>query len=99
MANSVENRSPFLDYRLIKYLNIKDEQKSADGLNKISLRAAMPNNIPEKITKNTKKNGMGTSFKSRTFKKAETLELLAASNFVTSLTSMDSLVKEVNHIT
>ena len=99
MANSVENRSPFLDYRLIKYINIKDQQKSANGLNKISLRAAMPNNIPEKITKNIKKYGMGTSFKSRTFKKAETLELLAASDFVTSLTSMDTLVKEFNNET
>ena len=37
---------------------------------------------------------MGTSFKSRSFNQAETLELLYESNFVTSLISIDTLRKE-----
>ena len=55
MANSVENRSPYLDYRLAKYLNIKDRQKSVGGVSKISLRSAMPKNIPENVIKHKEK--------------------------------------------
>ncbi len=91
MANSVENRSPFLDYRLIKYLNIQPEQKTRGGYNKVSLRSAMPDNIASSVSWNKKKLGMGISFKSQTFSQKETLELVAASGFVREMVSIDTL--------
>ena len=91
MANSVENRSPFLDYRLAKYLYLPHHQKNKNGIPKRMLRAAVPDNIPKRITANSEKYGLGTSFKSRVFKDKNTLELISASSFVRSFVPIDEI--------
>ncbi len=47
MANSVENRSPFLDFRLIKYLSISEKNKNRNGYNKYLMRKIFPNDFYE----------------------------------------------------
>ena len=94
MANSIENRSPFLDYRLAKYVYIPHHQKIRNGVPKRMLRDAVPDNIPKRITNNSEKYGLGTSFKSRAFRDKNTLELISASSFVRSFVPMDEIKKQ-----
>lgn len=50
MANSVETRLPFLDYRCVEAaLSIPDEFKIKDGWTKFVLRKAMETLLPEKV--------------------------------------------------
>ncbi len=58
MANSVEARLPFMDYRLIEYsYSLPDEDKMHAFWNKYILRNAMKNKIPELVR--TRKDKMG----------------------------------------
>ena len=49
MLNSVENRSPFLDTRLYKYLYMPENNKFRNGFNKYALRECLPSNISDKL--------------------------------------------------
>jgi len=55
LANSVEGRYPFLDYRLIEFCASLPPRLKLNGLNeKFLLKQLMRNRIPESITKRTK---------------------------------------------
>ena len=55
MANSVEGRYPFLDYRLIEFCNSLPSDFKLNGLNeKYLLKKLMENKIPETIVKRSK---------------------------------------------
>lgn len=55
MANSVEGRYPFLDYRVIEYCNSLPSDFKLKGLNeKYFLKKLLKNKIPESIVKRTK---------------------------------------------
>lgn len=50
MANSIEVRLPFLDYRLVEFmLSVPEELKIRNGYNKYIMRDAYKNEIPEEI--------------------------------------------------
>jgi len=61
MMFSIENRSPLLDYRLAKFINVADNEKLKNGFNKYFLRKAMPKNISDDIRWRPEKVGMATS--------------------------------------
>lgn len=61
MASSVENRSPFLDHRLFKYLRLKDEWKFRDGMNKYLLRRSIPDAVRPGVRWRANKQGFGYS--------------------------------------
>ena len=55
MANSVEGRYPFLDYRLIEFCAALPPRLKLNGLNeKFLLKQVMQNRIPESINKRSK---------------------------------------------
>ncbi|RAU23566.1 asparagine synthase (glutamine-hydrolyzing) [Paramagnetospirillum kuznetsovii] len=57
MQHSVENRSPFLDMTLAKYMRLPEEDKYRDGFNKWALRKAMPPVIDQRLTWRPEKVG------------------------------------------
>ena len=61
MVNSVENRSPFLDYNLFKYVFLKDEFKFNSSFTKILLRETLIDKIPKEVIFRKKKGGFGSS--------------------------------------
>jgi asparagine synthase (glutamine-hydrolysing) len=58
MAHSVEARLPFTDYRLVEHaLRMPAELKHAGGLNKIALRRAALNRVPDSVVSKVEKLG------------------------------------------
>ena len=49
MAHSIESRSPLLDYRLAKYMNLSQSDTFKKGYNKYTLRSVMPKTISANI--------------------------------------------------
>lgn len=63
MNQSIEIRSPFLDYRLMEFaFSIPVDLKLKNGRTKIILRDTIGKMLPESITKNRKKIGFNTPF-------------------------------------
>ena len=63
MMYSVENRSPFLSYELLKYmLSIDDEHLIYNGLTKSLLRDAFEGYLPKDLLMSPKKIGFNASF-------------------------------------
>lgn len=61
MANSIESRVPFLDYRLVeRSLATKSSEKICEGITKSILRKAMKGTLPEKIRNRMDKVGYDT---------------------------------------
>lgn len=61
MANSIESRVPFLDYRLVeRTLASSSSKKIKDGITKNILRKAMKGTLPEKIRNRMDKMGFET---------------------------------------
>lgn len=68
MAHSVEARLPFTDYRLVEHaLRMPAELKHAGGLNKIALRRAALNRVPDSVVSKVEKFGfpVGANTKSQ----------------------------------
>lgn len=57
MMHSVENRSPFLDVTLAKYMNLPVNWKYRDGFNKFALRRAVPQSLDHEIAWRPQKIG------------------------------------------
>lgn len=58
MAHSVENRTPFLDYRLVEFLlGLPSEFKLRDGMTKVLLRKALDGILPAAILQRQDKLG------------------------------------------
>jgi asparagine synthase (glutamine-hydrolysing) len=60
MINTVESRSPFLDTRLNKYINLPDELKFNNGYNKFFLRSVLSKRLPKEIAWRKNKKGFTT---------------------------------------
>lgn len=61
MANSVEARVPFMDYRLIEFaLRLPDDYKIHNGMTKYILKEAMAGMVPERIRSRVDKMGFVT---------------------------------------
>ena len=61
MMNSIEVRSPLLDYRLYSTINLPLNYKYKNKYNKYILRKVMPSNVPNEIRWRTKKQGFASS--------------------------------------
>ena len=94
MANSIENRAPFLDYRLIKYLGMKNKYKVRNGYNKYLLRRLIPNSIGNDVAWRKDKSGIGLSFKNRDIFSSSSLDYILDSKFVRELITTDSFKKD-----
>ena len=95
MLNSVENRSPFLDPRLYKYLYISENNKFRNGFNKYALRKCLPPNVPNKLRWRKGKDGMRSSFsKSVLFNKVSE-EMILESKIVKDLVDRKKLENEI----
>ena len=58
MAFSIEQRVPFLDYRLVEFIfSLSNRQKMGDGIGKVILRRALKGIMPETITNRYSKLG------------------------------------------
>jgi asparagine synthase (glutamine-hydrolysing) len=57
MMYSMDNRSPFLDVNLIKYIGMNETEKYRNGFNKYALRQAMPHTIDQAVTWRPEKQG------------------------------------------
>lgn len=63
MNQSIEIRSPFLDYRLMEFaFSIPNELKFKNGVTKVILRDTCGKMLPDFITKNRQKIGFSTPF-------------------------------------
>jgi len=63
MNQSIEIRSPFLDYRMMEFaFSIPDSLKLKGGVSKRILRETIGKELPDSITKNRKKIGFNTPF-------------------------------------
>lgn len=62
MANSLELRCPFLDYRLARYLNLPDHLKFNAGYNKYLLRKTLPPEVPDAVRWRKDKEGFENSW-------------------------------------
>jgi asparagine synthase (glutamine-hydrolysing) len=61
MANSVEIRMPFMDYRLVEFVySLPMEHKIGQGFTKLILREAMKGKLPEDVRTRTFKVGIGS---------------------------------------
>jgi asparagine synthase (glutamine-hydrolysing) len=64
MQESIEIRSPFMDYRLMEFaFSIPTELKFKDGVTKRIQRETIGKMLPDSITKNRRKIGFSTPFK------------------------------------
>ena len=95
MQSSVELRSPLLDRRLLKYLNLRLTDKVRDSLWKYALRRSIPDVIPEDVTLREKKVGFEwdrskfvASFRS------EIIDTLRMSTLVSSIVDIDGLIRK-----
>ena len=63
MQQSIEIRSPFMDYRLMEFaFSIPNKLKFKNGISKIIQRETIGKMLPDSITKNRKKIGFSTPF-------------------------------------
>ncbi len=97
MANSIENRSPFLDLELNKYLNLNDKFKYNKGLNKYLFRKTMSKIMPEKILKRTGDAGIGTCYDSKMLTSKKSQDLILDSVFVKKLFNENTIRRDFNN--
>jgi asparagine synthase (glutamine-hydrolysing) len=84
MANSIEARVPFLDYRLVEFLfSLPPSQKLRQGTTKVILRNSMKGILPEKVRARTDKMGFVTpeGLWFRTVAKGRAWEILTSKSF------------------
>ncbi len=63
MNQSIEIRSPFMDYRLMEFaFSIPDRLKFNNGVTKVIIRETVGKSLPDAVTKERKKIGFNTPF-------------------------------------
>lgn len=95
MKSSVELRSPLLDRRLLKYLNLNLTDKVRHGLWKYALRQSIPSVIPDEVTLRKEKVGFEwdrTGF--LTLFRDEVIDTLRMSALVSSIIDIDDLIRK-----
>jgi asparagine synthase (glutamine-hydrolysing) len=100
MAHSLENRLPFLDYRLVELaFSLPDQLKVHNGLGKFIHRKYAEGIIPESITGNFKKLGFVSPLK-QVFEqeKFEAIDVLRSESLknrgIIASKKLDSLIEE-----
>ena len=76
MINSVENRSPFLDYNLFKYIFLKEKYKFYKKFTKIILREILIDKLPKEVIFRKKKGGFGSSIDINSLKTKKNVEMI-----------------------
>ena len=91
MANSIEGRVPFLDYRLVEYcLNLRSDYKVKDGWTKYPLRISK--NLPKEISWRKSKLGYDSPSKTWLGKySTEMLSCISKSPMLKEITDMHKL--------
>ena len=97
MYNSIENRSPFLSKKLVKYsLSIPTNQYINNSYSKYPLRYAMKNILNDEIRLNRKKMGFNSNLKSITnFDQKSLFEFLNQNEYLKDLINLDE-IKKIN---
>lgn len=95
MMYSMEVRSPLLDFRLIKYLNLPATAKYGNGFNKVALRRAMPASLDDTLRWRWDKQGFRWK-KEEFFQKNRDfiVNQLKSSRLLSSLFFMERLLKD-----
>jgi asparagine synthase (glutamine-hydrolysing) len=97
MANSIEVRTPFLDYRLVDYMYSVDTKLKVGDTNKYLLKKIASKYIPEKIINRTKK-GFNSPYNEWifSFHGEELLKLILKVNDETNLFNNDYVIMIYN---
>jgi len=97
MYNSIENRSPFLSKKLVKYsLSMPAQHYINNSYSKYPLRCAMKNILNDKIRLNRKKMGFNSNLKSITnFNQNSLFEFLNQSDYLKSFINLNE-IKKIN---
>ena len=97
MYNSIENRSPFLSKKLVKYsLSIPTNQYINNSYSKYPLRYAMKNILNDEIRLNRKKMGFNSNLKSITnFDQNSLFEFLNQNEYLKNLINLNE-IKKIN---
>ena len=85
MKHSIENRSPFLDKNLLKYIFIPDKLKYNYNFNKVLLRQSIYDNIPTEIINRKSKMGLNNSFNIKALKTDKNIDLIMSSQIVSEI--------------
>ena len=96
MVNSIENRSPFLDQRLLKYIYMPDKFKHRNGLNKYALRQILKEKGLDFIASRKKKEGNTSPFPIKTFLGESIKKEIITSKYFLYLFGKDQLDKFTN---
>ena len=97
MYNSIENRSPFLSKKLVKYcLSMPTDQYINNSYSKYPLRCAMENILNDEIRLNRKKMGFNSNLKSITnFDQNSLFEFLNQNEYLKNLINLNE-IKKIN---
>jgi len=89
MINSVENRSPFLDLNLFKYIFLENKYKFNNNYTKILLREILIDDLPKEIVFRKKKVGFGSSIDINKLKTNKNYERIMDNNIIRSILDKD----------
>ena len=95
MINSVENRSPFLDYNLFKYIFLKEKYKFDKKFTKIILREILIDKLPKELVYRKDKGGFGSSIDINKLKTKKNIEMILDSKISRSILTRDIKVDEL----
>jgi len=93
MINSIENRSPFLDKRLYKYVFMSDKLKFNKGFNKYMLRKLLSLKIGSEFGFRKSKLGFNAFHGDKFVNEKKNLEIINDSNFIKKIFSSDIIKK------
>jgi len=98
MINSIENRSPFLNLKLLKQvLNLKNECLINNGYGKYILRTQFKNIIPKQILQNKNKVGFNCDVKDLfNFKNKELIRFLISNKKIKKIINIDKIMQILN---
>ena len=99
MMNSIEVRSPMLDFRLKKYINLPLDYKYKNKHNKYVIRKLMPLEIPKNIRWRTIKSGfaVGNSINFQKLFFKDMIFEIQSSKFLNNLLNLESLINNFSN--
>lgn len=98
MTNSIENRSPFLDKRLFKYVFMSENLKYRKGFNKFMLRKLLSSKVGSYYGFRKSKSGFQTFHGEKFVNEKKNLEIILDSPFIRNICSHDinNMLKDQN---
>lgn len=96
MMSSIENRSPFLDMNLRKYVGYPDSFKIKKGYNKYILRKSLPQEVPDEIRWRAGKLGIGSPFALSVLRTEAVVDVVRNSSLANQLVDVESLIKDLD---